>query len=221
VTPEELDAEFVRLTQTGELDKIQMYLRARRDKIPREVVHEILQEACYEVIRRQQDGGAITNVAGLLTTIARRRLDKVWADMLEGAEVEAAFARRQAEVGDWRHDDEWQVRIERATEYIFKVVAGWPASNLRHTLLTIIDAAAQGVQLEARDLDRILECAPGTGRVWRDRAFARLRVQLEKDGISWEEVTGGLPGLDEDDADELDEDRADELDEDDADEGES
>lgn len=204
MTPEELELEFVTLAQSGELDKIQMYLRARRDKVPREVVREIVQEACLEVVRRQQDGGRITNVAGLITTIARRQQDKVWKEMLEGAEIDSALARREAEGGEWCHDDQWQAKVERATEYIFKVVAGWPTDNLRRTLLTIIDAAAQGVQLESRDLDRVLECAHGTGRVWRDRAFDRLRVQLEKDGISWDEVTGALTGINEVPEDESD-----------------
>lgn len=195
MTPDELEAEFVRLAAVGELDKIQRILRSRRDKVPREVVREIVQEACLEVVRRQQAGGRITNVAGLLMTIAGRLLEKAWQQMQDGFEVDAAFARREREGGDWRHDDEWQTRIERATEYIYRVVANWPADNLRRTLLTIIDAAAEGMQLEPRDLDAQLGCARGTGRVWRDRALDRLRVQLERDGISWEEVTGPLPGL--------------------------
>jgi hypothetical protein len=69
------------------------------------------------------------------------------------------------------------------------------------------------VQLEPRDLDEMLGCARGTSRIWRNRAFDRLRVQLEKDGISWEEVTGLLPKAegDEDEGDALDmEDNADE-----------
>jgi len=200
VTPEELEAEFVRLTEIGELDKIQRVLRARRDKVPREVVREIVQEACLEVVRRQQVGGRITNVAGLVMTIAGRLLDKAWQQMLDGFEVDAAFARRQRE-GGWRHNEEWQARVERAVEYVFKVVAGWPADNLRRTLMVIIDAAVEGVQLEARDLDAVLGCARGTGRIWRDRAYDRLRAQMEKDGMSWEEITGLLPEVDEHDQD--------------------
>jgi hypothetical protein len=198
VTAEELEVEFVRLAAEGELDTIQRYLRARREKVPREVVREIVQEACQEVVRRQHEGGRITNVAGLVTTIARRMLDKAWQQMVDGFQVDVAFARREVEVGEWRHDDEWHARIERATRYVRQVVVGWPADSLRQTLMTIIDAAGQGVQLEARDLDALLGCARGTGRVWRDRAFDRLRVQLEKDGISWEEITGPLPEMNED-----------------------
>jgi DNA-directed RNA polymerase specialized sigma24 family protein len=201
VTAEELEAEFVRLAADGELDKIQRYLRSRRDKVPRGVVREIVQEACLEVVRRQQAGGKITNVAGLVMTISARRLEEAWQKMLDGFEIDAAFARRQQEGGDWRHDEEWQARIERATEYVFKIVASWPADNLRRTLMVIIDAAVEGEQLEARDLDQLLGCARGTGRVWRDRALDRLRAQLEKDGISWDEITGPLPGMEEDDED--------------------
>lgn len=195
MTPQELEAEFVRLTAAGELDKIQRILRSRRDQVPREVVREIVQEACLEVVRRQQVGGRITNVAGLIMTISGRLLEKAWQQMVDGFEVDAAFARRQREGSDWSHDDEWQTKIDRAIDYVFKAVANWPNDSLRKTLLVIIEAAAEGEQLEARDLDQILGCARGTGRVWRDRAFDRLRVQFEKDGISWEEVTGALPGL--------------------------
>ncbi len=204
MTPEDLEAEFVRLAAVGELDKIQMYLRSRRDKVPPEVVRDILQDACLEVVSRQQVGGRITNVAGLVTTIARRLLDKTWQQMVDGDEVDAALARRQREGGEWCHDDEWQARVERATEYVFRIVAGWPADNPRRTLMTIIDAAVDGVQLEARDLDELLGCAHGTGRVWRNRAFDRLRAQLEQDGISWEEITGPLPGIPDDHEDDDD-----------------
>jgi hypothetical protein len=66
MTQEELEAEFVRLTAAGEFDKIQRTLRSRREQVPREVVKEIVQEACLEVVKRQRDGGKITNVAGLV-----------------------------------------------------------------------------------------------------------------------------------------------------------
>jgi len=126
-------------------------------------------------------------------------LERAWQKMLDGSEVDAAFARREREGGDWRHDEEWQARIERAVEYVFKAVANWPADNHRRTLLTIIDAAVEGVQLEPQDLDRLLGCARGTGRVWRARAYDRLKAQLERDGVSWEQVTGLLPESDEED----------------------
>ena len=199
MTPEALEAEFIRLTEVGELDKIQRVLRARRDKVPHEVTREIVQEACLEVVRRQQTGGRITNVAGLVMTIAGRLHEKAWREMLDGFEVDAAFARRQRDGGVWSHDDEWHARIERAVEYVSKIVAGWPNDNHRRTLMVIIDAAVAGEQLEARDLDVVLGCARGTGRVWRDRALDRLRAQLEKDGMSWEEITRLLPEIDEND----------------------
>lgn len=196
VTPEDLEAEFFRLTEVGEFDKIQRVLRARRDKVPREIVREIVQEACLEVVRRQQNNGRITNVAGLVMTIAGRLLERTWQRMLAAHDLDAALARRQCEGGPWRHDDEWHSQIERAVKYVTRVVDSWPADNLRRTLMLIIDSAAEGVQLEARDLDALLGCARGTGRVWRDRAFDRLRVQLEKDGMSWEEITDLVVGVD-------------------------
>jgi DNA-directed RNA polymerase specialized sigma24 family protein len=202
VTAEDLEAEFVRLAGVGELDKIHAYLCSRREKVPRDAVREIVQDACLEVVRRHQDGGRITNVAGLVTTIARRQLDKTWQQIVDGLEIDAALARRQIECGEWRHDDDWHARIERAIGYVSRIVASWPADNLRRTLMVIIDAARQGMQLEARDLDQILGCARGTGRVWRDRAMDRLRAQLEKDGISWEEIVGPLPDIEGYDADE-------------------
>ena len=199
VTRDELEAEFLRMAAAGELDKIQRMLRSRRDRVPREVVKDIVQEACLEVIRRQQAGGVITNVAGLIVTIGGRMLEKAWQKMLAGYEVDAAFARREREIGEWRHDEQRQAGIDRAVDYVFKAVANWPADNHRRTLLMIIEAAAEGVQLEARDLDERLGCARGTGRVWRDRAFDRLRAQLEREGVSWEEVTDLLPDTSGDD----------------------
>ena len=199
MTPEALEVEFVRLTEVGELDKIQRVLRSRRDKVPHEVKREIVQEACLEVVRRQQTGGRITNVAGLVMTIAGRLHEKTWREMLDGFEVDAAFARRQRDGGVWSHDDEWHARIERAVEYIHKIVAGWPADNHRRTLMVMIDAAVAGEQLEARDLDAVLGCARGTGRVWRNRALDRLRAQLEKNGMSWDDISRLIPDIDEDD----------------------
>jgi hypothetical protein len=201
VTPDELEAEFIRLSQTGELDKIQRILRSRRVKVPRDVTREIVQEAGLEVVRRQRAGGKITNVAGLVMTIATRMLEKAWEQLRDGLEVEAEFARRERAGGQWQHDDAWQARIERAVEYVFKAVANWPADNLRRTLMTIIDAAVEGVQLEPHDLDELFGCARGTSAVWRRRAYDRLRVQFERDGISWEEATGLLLELDDDDGD--------------------
>lgn len=195
MTRDELEAEFLRLAGIGELDKIQRILRSRRDGVPREVVREVVQEACLAVVQRQQDGGRITNVAGLIMTIADRLLTDTWDEMMKGYEVDAAFVRRQRGVGDWRHDEQWQARIERGVEYVFKAVANWPADNHRRTMMAMIDAATDGVQLRPTDLDHILGCAPGTGRVWRDRAFDRLRVQIEKDGMSWDDITQLLPGF--------------------------
>lgn len=197
MTPDELEAEFLRLSATGEMDKILRMLRARRGQLPREVVREILQEACLEVIQRQLAGGRITNVAGLLVTIGRRLVDKAWQKVEEGREVDEAFARRERESDAWRHDDAWHAAVERATEYIFKVVASWPVDDHRRTLLMIVDAATSGMQLTPRDLDANLGCARGTGRVWRDRAYERLREQIEADGMSWESVAGLLPGSDD------------------------
>ncbi|RFU21037.1 hypothetical protein [Geodermatophilus marinus] len=194
MTPEELEAEFLRLTATGEMDKILRMLRARRDQLPREVVREILQEACLEVVKRQQAGGRITNVAGLLVTIGRRLVDKAWQQVGEGREVDEAFARRERETGAWQHDDAWHAAVERAMEYVFKAVANWPVDNHRRTLLLIIEAAGNGMQLTPRDLDANLGCAKGTGRVWRDRAYERLRAQIEADGMSWEAIADLLPG---------------------------
>lgn len=201
MTGDELEAEFIRLTETGEMDKIHRILRSRRDQVPREVVREILQEACLEVIARQQAGGLITNVAGLLVTIGRRLVDKAWQKMQEGHEVDASFAHREREGGAWQHDDAWHAAVERATEYVFKAVANWPVDNHRRTLLLIIDAATNGMQLRPRDLDIALGCASGTGRMWRDRAYDRLRAQLEADGLSWEEISGLLPGTEDTDHD--------------------
>jgi hypothetical protein len=79
------------------------------------------------------------------------------------------------------------------------VVEAWPDNNHRRTLLLIFEAAADGIQLEPRDLDAQLGCARGTARVWRARALDRLKVQMENDGISWESFAELMPDVDETD----------------------
>jgi hypothetical protein len=107
VTPEELEAEFVRLAGEGELDKIQRILRSRRDQVPRDVVAEIVQDACLEVVRRQQAGGRITNLAGLIMTIASRALEKTWVAMADGFEVDVLPTRTWPQAS-WNRRAAWR-----------------------------------------------------------------------------------------------------------------
>lgn len=79
VTDDELDKAFLALTASGELDRIFRQLRSAWDgSLSREVVLEALGDAMAEVVRRHQDGLHISNLPGLLQTVSRRRLSKIW-----------------------------------------------------------------------------------------------------------------------------------------------
>lgn len=213
MTDKELDKAFLQLVESGEFDRILRHLRSRWDRVPREVVLEALQDASEEVVKRQQAGGTITNLAGLLTTIARRRLGAIWEEMQREREAREVLVARAGHPGVWGHDEDYAAKIERAAAYIRTLAARIDSENHRRTVLTIIDAAAEGIQLENKDLGEILGCIPNTAGMWKLRGFQRVRVLLETEGVmSWEDIIEMIP-LPEDD--ETDEDNESEDEEDD------
>ena len=205
MTPEELEREFVKLAEKGEYDKILGQLRAKwSDTIPRDVVLEMLQEACGDVIDRQRRGQAITNVAGLLRTITDRRLYALWKSNDIVNDRDDAFEEIDSETGRWRHSEERHEQVARGVAFVKEALVAWPDNNYRRVLHVIIDAAAEGMQLEPKELGELLGVDRGTARVWRERAYARLAAQFEKQGISWEYVTGLVPAVEAQDDEEDD-----------------
>jgi len=205
VDAEELEAAFVMLFdgKQSAADRILVCLRSQFADLPREDVADFFQEACVEVVARQRAGKDTSNVPGLVTTIARNKLQ------------DARKARYAAEAGhellviqaqlSWQHDDERQARIERGTKYVRGLVAAWDSDNHRRTMTLLLDAAVEGMLLTPKEIDERLGCARGTGGVWKQRCFDRLRADLAREGLEWDEVLDVLP-IDDDDPNETDDD---------------
>jgi len=197
VTKEELEREFLRLAETGEVDRILRGLRSRYWRIPRADVVDAYGDAVVEVVRRWKSGQTITNLPGLLTTVARRRLAVISRLAHEEEDI-----RTLLEIGarePWEHNEERQTKIERGVLYIKALLPRLDNDNYRRTLVTILDAAKDGVQLENKELGSILGCAPNTAGMWRLRALQRLLPLLKETGIvSMEDLLEMLPVSDND-----------------------
>lgn len=203
MTDDELDQEFLRLAETGEADRILRGLRNRYDRVPRDVVLEVYRDATVEAVRRHKRGQTITNLAGLLTTIAKRRLQEVWEAIQEAEATQSLFELRARHPDVWEHDEEHVARVERAARFVRSLVPDLDNENYRRTLVTLLDAAQAGMQLENKELADVLGCAPNTAGMWKFRAFQRLRRLLEETGIvTWEHLLELLP-LPEDADDEV------------------
>lgn len=191
MTPKELEAAFTQLFDTGEADRILSRLTFKYSGLPRDDVIEMFQEACVEVVQRHRAGKDTSNVAGLVQTIARNKL----ADTVKSRAGEEFLDMDQLPLGGgWRHDDEYRAKIERATEYIRDIVESWDSDNQRRTMLLMLDAAVDGLLLQPKDMDEMLDCARGTSGVWKGRALDRLRGQLAEDGVlTWNELLDLLP----------------------------
>lgn len=194
MTDDELEQEFVRLAETGEVDRILRGLRNRYDRVPRDVVLEVYRDATVEVVRRHRRGQTITNLAGLLTTIAKRRLQDVWEAIQEAEMTQSLFELRARHPDVWEHDEEQVTRVERAARFVRSLVPGLDNENYRRTLVTLLDAAQAGIQLENKELADVLGCTPNTAGMWKLRAYQRLRRLLEEAGIvTWEDLIDLLP----------------------------
>lgn len=183
MTKDELDAAFLGLVESGEFDRILRNLRNAWDRVPRETVLDVVQEAATEVVRRHQDGQIFTNLAGLITTIARRNLIKVWEVIQEAEDVQSALKLRAKYPDAWRHDEERAERIERAAGFVRTLLPGLDNENYRLTLSAILDAAQQGKQLMPKDLAEQLDCSPNTASKWMERAPQRLLPVLTEAGF--------------------------------------
>lgn len=193
VTDQELEAAFTALFESGEADKIMTRLMYKFSGLPRADVRDMFQEACLEVVRRQRAGRDTSKVAGLVQTIARNKLVDLAVARSHLKEGPGDFDQLPLQSG-WRHDEDYQAKIERATKYIRDIVESWPVDNHRRTMLLILDAAVDGLLLQPKEMDEVLGCARGTSGVWKERALDRLRAQLATEGLlTWTELLELLP----------------------------
>ena len=210
MTDDELEREFLGLAETGEVDRILRGLRNRYDRVPRDVVVDVYRDATVDVVRRHKRGQTITNLAGLLTTIAQRKLRAVWRAIQDAEESKSLLGLRTRHAEAFEHDEEHEAKVERAAQFVRGLVPRLDNENYRRTLVTLLDAAQAGIQLENKELADILGCAPNTAGMWKLRAFQRLRPLLEEAGIvAWEQLVDMLP-LPEDEGDYDDEETEDE-----------
>lgn len=204
MTAEELEALFIELFdgKPSSADRILGRLRGQFSDIAREDVADIFQEACAEVVARQRAGKDTSNVPGLVTTIARNKLqDARKARYAAAANHELLAIQSQL---SWQYDDERQARIERGTKFVRDLVSTWDSENHRRTMILLLDAAVEGMLLTPKEIDEHLGCARGTGGVWKQRCFDRLRAALAREGLEWDAVLEILP-IDDDTEDTNDE----------------
>jgi DNA-directed RNA polymerase specialized sigma24 family protein len=201
VTDDELDRAFLVLAETGEDDRILRGLRTRYSRLPRAVVVEAYKDATVEVVRRHKRGQTITNLAGLLTTIARRKLAVVWRAAQEEEEAQQLLRLQVQHPEAWEHDEDRQAKVERAARFVRNLLPRLDNGNYRRTLATMLDAAQAGMQLENKELGDILGCSPNTAGMWKLRSFQRLRPLLEETGIVTLEDLLEMYPLPEDDED--------------------
>ncbi len=116
MTDDELDQAFYDLTESREYDKILRQMRAKWDGIPREEVLHFIQDASEEVVRRVKAGQSVTNLPGLIRTIADRLLGKYWNELQDAKDAQRAMDRLAARGVLWRHDEEAVDRIQRAAD---------------------------------------------------------------------------------------------------------
>lgn len=183
VTEEELEAAFIELIENRGFDRILGVLRAQWERVPRETILNIVHDAATEVVRRHRDGQVITNVPGLITTIARRALGKDWAAVQEAETAQSAIELQVMYPEVWRHDEERVARMQRAAAYVRTLVPKLDNENHRRTIYALLDAAEEGRQMQNKDLAELLGCSPDTAGKWKERAPERLLPILREAGF--------------------------------------
>lgn len=195
---DELDQAFLDLAE-GEYDRLLAQMRTKWSGVPREDVRHFIQEACEEVVRRVKAGGTITNLPGMIRTIADRALGKYWAELQESHDVERAMGRLASYGLLWRHDEETVTRVQRAAAYVRSLVPKLDNENWQRTIVAILDAAVEGRQAENKDLGEVLGAKPDTVGKWKERAIRRLVAILREEGYESLEALLAPPPKDEDD----------------------
>lgn len=199
VSEDDLNAAFLRLVEGGEFDRILRTLRNQWDRVPRETILNTVRDAATEVVRRHHDGQTIDNVAALVTTIARRKLIKIWEAIQEGKAAESALELRAKYPDGWQHDEERIVKVKRAADYVRTLIPKVDNEKYRRTLYEMLDAAEQGRQLMPKDLAEKLGCSPNTASKQMERAPARLLPILKEAGFDSLDALLEMPSQADDD----------------------
>lgn len=195
MTGGELDQAFFDLAESGEYDKLLRQMRAKWSRIPRDEVRHFIQEACEEIVRRAKAGQNITNLPGLMRTIADRALSKYWDELTETRDAEAAMERFASQGLLWRHDEEAVEGVQRAADFVRSLVPRLDNQNWQRTIYAILDAAVEGSQAENKDLAGVLGAKPDTVGKWKERAAGRLAAILREEGYDSLETLLSPPSL--------------------------
>lgn len=205
MTEDELDQAFFDLADCGEYDRILSQMRTRWSGIAREEVRHFVQDACEEVVRRIKAGQAVTNLPGLIRTIADRLLGKYWEELLEAKDAQRAMDRLAAQGVLWRHDEEAVERIQRTADYVRTLVPKLDNENWRRTIYAILEATSEGRQADNKTLAEFLGAKPDTVGKWKERAIARLVLIVREEGHDSLEAVLNPPTPTTDDQDDYDE----------------
>jgi DNA-directed RNA polymerase specialized sigma24 family protein len=189
VTDDELDKAFLELVEGGELDRILRQLRHKWNGAPRETVLNAVRDAATELVQRAKSGQKITNVPGLIRTIADRQLIRGWEDIEAADGARGAIELQATHPEIWRHDETRVAKIERAADYVRTLVPKIESESYRATLYAMLDAAVDGHQLQPKQLAEQMGCSPNTASKWMERAPQRLLPFMEDAGYtSFEEL---------------------------------
>lgn len=182
MTDDELDRAFLHLAESGEYDRLLRQMRTKWSRIPRDEVLHFIQDACGEVVLRAKEGQTITNLPGLLRTIADRALGKYWDELQDTKDAQRAMQRLADHGLLWRHDEEAVAGVRRAADYVRTLLPKLDNENWRRTINAILDAATEGRQADNKDLAEVLDAKADTVGKWKERAIRRLATLLREEG---------------------------------------
>lgn len=182
MTEDELDQAFFDLADGGEYDRILSQMRTKWSGIAREEVRHFVQDASEEVVRRIKAGQTVTNLPGLIRTIADRLLGKYWEELRAAKDAQRAMDRLAAQGVLWRHDEKAVERIQRTADYVRTLVPKLDNENWRRTIYAILEATSEGRQADNMTLAELLGAKPDTVGKWKERAIARLVVIVREEG---------------------------------------
>jgi hypothetical protein len=205
MTEDELDQAFFDLADCGEYDRILSQMRTKWSGIAREEVRHFVQDASEEVVRRIKAGQAVTNLPGLIRTIADRLLGKYWEELRAAKDAQRAMDRLAAQGVLWRHDEKAVERIQRTADYVRTLVPKLDNENWRRTIYAILEATSEGRQADNKTLAELLGAKPDTVGKWKERAIARLVVIVREEGHESLETVLNPPSPTTDDQDDYDE----------------
>lgn len=182
MSEDELEQAYFDLVQDGDYDRLLSQLHSKWPRVPREDVCQFIQDASEEVVRRVKAGQSVTNLAGLIRTIADRLLRKYWDELQETRDAVEAMKRLAAHGALYRHDEESVARIQRAVEYVRSLLPKLDNENWQRTIEAMLDATVDGRQVENKDLAQLMGAKPDTVGKWKERAIARLALIVREEG---------------------------------------